>query len=151
MPNDDVLSPTMPNSNNAQFEEWKIYFEKLIPFFGDDVRLVGHSLGAMFLAKYLNDNPLKRPVRQLILIAGGYDDDSCRRPWKFSRYTLLRTCPRAHKRSICFIARMILSFHLANLLNFTADLPDATSHVFEDRGHFLDAEFPELLELLKQK
>src|SRR5690606_28810304 len=57
-------------------DEWKIYFEKLIPFFGGDVRLVGHSLGAMFLAKYLQDNPLERKVRQLILVAGGYDDDS---------------------------------------------------------------------------
>ena len=76
MPDTDVLLPSLPNSDNARFEEWKIIFEKLIPFFDNDVRLVGHSLGAMFLAKYLQDNPLHSKVSQLLLLAGGYDDDS---------------------------------------------------------------------------
>src|SRR5690349_14685507 len=49
----DILLPSFPNKQNAQFDEWSIYFEKLIPFFGDDIQLVGHSLGAIFLAKYL--------------------------------------------------------------------------------------------------
>jgi uncharacterized protein len=72
----DVLTPTMPNSANAQYNEWEIWFEKIIPFFSDDVRLIGHSLGAMFLAKYLHKHPLKKPVRQLVLLAAGYDDDT---------------------------------------------------------------------------
>ncbi len=75
LPDADILAPTMPNSSNAQYEEWKIWFEKILPFLGDDVRIIGHSLGAMFLAKYLHTNPLKKPVRQLILLAGGYDGD----------------------------------------------------------------------------
>ena len=70
----DVLLPSMPNKQNAQYEEWKIYFKKILPLLCDDVHFVGSSLGAVFLAKYLHENPLSVPVSQLILVAGPYDD-----------------------------------------------------------------------------
>src|SRR5690606_37008181 len=74
-PEADILTPSMPNAQNAQYDEWKIMFEKIIPFFGTDVRLIGHSLGGMFLAKYLHETQLPSPVQQLILLAAGYNDD----------------------------------------------------------------------------
>ena len=37
-PGADILIPTMPNSANAQYDEWVIWFEKIIPYFSDDVR-----------------------------------------------------------------------------------------------------------------
>ena len=70
----DVLLPTMPNKQNARYSEWKIYFEKILPFLGNNVQLIGSSLGAIFLAKYLYENPLSTPVDRLILIAAPYDD-----------------------------------------------------------------------------
>lgn len=149
LPNADILAPTMPNSANAQFEEWRIWFEKIIPFLGSDVRLIGHSLGAMFLAKYLHERPLKKPVRQLILLAAGYDDD-------INGYGsfLVQSATGLEKS-----AQEIHLFHseddcvvpYSELAKLQADLPTAIVHNFSDRNHFLDAEFPELVELLKQK
>ncbi len=144
----DILTPTMPNSANAQFEEWKIWFEKIIPHFGEDVRLIGHSLGAMFLAKYLHESPLSRPVRQLVLLAGGYNEPS----QEYGSFAV--TSAAGLKQS----AQEIHLFHsqddpvvpFTELAKFQADLPTATVHTFTDRGHFIDAEFPELLELLQQ-
>jgi len=145
----DILLPTMPNSANAQYDEWQIWFEKIIPFFEDDVRLIGHSLGAMFLAKYLHGQPLSRPVKQLILLAGGYDDAN-------EGYgSFLIKSAKGLERS----AQQIHLFHSQDdpvvpfyeLDKFRYDLPQATVHVFNDRGHFLDEDFPELIELLKQK
>src|SRR5690554_2299775 len=65
MSDTDVLLPRFPNSDNAVYDEWKIYFEKLLPLLSDNVQLVGHSLGAMFLAKYLHANTLKAKARRL--------------------------------------------------------------------------------------
>jgi predicted alpha/beta hydrolase family esterase len=150
MSDTDILLPTFPNGYNAQFDEWKIYFEKLLTFLDDDVQIVGHSLGAMFLAKYLNVNPLEKPVKKLILVAGGYDDD----PYADYGSFKVDSAKNLHKS-----AEQIHLFHSSDdpvvpyteLANFQGDLPNAITHSFTDRGHFNDATFPELLELLKQK
>lgn len=149
LPEADVLTPTMPNSSNAQYDEWKIWFEKIIPYIGDDVRLVGHSLGAMFLAKYLHEKPLGKPVRQLILLAGGYDDDN----EEYGSFVIQSATGLENS------AQEVHLFHsqddfvvpYSELAKFQADLPTATTHSFTDRNHFLDAEFSELIEILKQK
>lgn len=146
---DDILTPTMPNIANAQFEEWKIWFEKLVPFFGSDVRLIGHSLGAMFLAKYLNRHPLEKPVKQLILLAGGYDGN-VKGYGSFaidSATGLENSADKIH----LFHSRDDFVVPYSELAKFQADLPTATVHSFEDRNHFLDAEFPELINLLQEK
>lgn len=145
----DILTPTMPNSANAQFEEWSIWFEKIIPFLQDDVRLIGHSLGAMFLAKYLHQKPLQNPVRQLILIAGDYDEDS-QGYGSFaidSATGLEKSADEIH----LFHSKDDFVVPFSELEKYEADLPSAHMHVFDDRNHFLDAAFPELIELLKQK
>ena len=145
----DVLVPTMPNSANAQYDEWKIWFEKIIPFFKDDVRLIGHSLGAMFLAKYLHENPLASPVRQLILLAAGYDQDE-QGYGSFAIDSVTRLSQSA-ERVYLFHSQDDVVVPYSELAKFHADLPDATVYSFSDRNHFLDADFPELIELLKQK
>lgn len=150
MPDADVLLPTFPNGNNAVFEEWKIYFEKLIPFFGDDMQLVGHSLGAMFLAKYLNEKPLERPVKKIVLIAGGYNDGSAEDTGSF-RVESATKVPQSASEVYLFHSQDDFVVPFAELAKFKKDLPKAITHVFANRGHFLDETFPELLDLLKQK
>lgn len=142
----DILVPRLPNSQNAQYDEWKIYFEKLIPFFGDNVTLIGHSLGAMFLAKYLHEKPLNTPVKRLILLAGGYDEET-------ERYGSFRI------KSAAGLEKSAEEIHLMHskddpvvpyeaLEKYVKDLPTAIVHRFEDKNHFLDTTFPELLRIL---
>ncbi len=149
LPDADILMPSMPNSANAQFEEWKIWFEKIIPYFGDNVRIVGHSLGAMFLAKYLQSKPLKTPVRQIILLAARYntpesDDGSFA---VLSATNLAQSAQEVHLMHST--DDLVVPFD--SLAKFQADIPTAKVHAFEDRGHFNTETFPELLDLLKQK
>lgn len=145
----DVLIPTMPNSANAQYDEWKIWFEKIIPFFQDDVRLIGHSLGAMFLANYLYAHPLKKPVKQLILLAGGYND-AMQDYGSFKIHSAIGL-ERSAEQIHLFHSQDDPVVPYSELAKFQADLPSAITHSFIDRNHFLDAEFPELITLLKQK
>lgn len=145
----DILTPSFPNKQNAKYAEWKIYFEKMIPFFGSDVRLVGHSLGAMFLAKYLHENSLDKPVAQLVLLAAGYDETSedYGEFWIESATGLEQS------------ARQIYLMHSEDdfvvpyqaLDKYIRDLPTAKVYRFTDRNHFLDSTFPELLDILMQK
>ena len=147
--NSDVLLPAFPNSANAAFDEWKIYFEKILPMLHDDVQLVGHSLGAMFLAKYLHHFPLAHPVRRVILIAGRYSDV----PYDVGSFELTDTL------NISASSGEVHLFHsqddqvvpFEDIHKFAADIPSAILHTFDGRGHFNDDTFPELLDLLKQK
>ncbi|MFZ1360501.1 MAG: alpha/beta hydrolase [Candidatus Saccharimonadales bacterium] len=150
LPEADVLLPTFPNDFNAVYDEWKIYFEKLLPLLHDDVQLVGHSLGAMFLAIYLNENPLPRPIRRLILIAGGYGDETTEELGSFNISSAQNVIKSANEIHL-FHSKDDPVVPFTELAKFQADLPTATSHIFDDRGHFNDATFPELLELIKQK
>ncbi len=148
LPDHEVVYASMPNSTNAVFDEWKIYFEKLIPFFGDDVQIIGHSLGAMFLAKYLHENPLQHPVRRLLLVSGGYSDETNEDLGSF------------RVNSAIGLEKSALEVHLfhstddpvvpfTELAKFQADLPDALTHTFDNRGHFIDETFPEILDILQ--
>jgi predicted alpha/beta hydrolase family esterase len=150
LPDIDVLLPTFPNKDNAVFDEWTIYFEKLLPFLKDDVQIIGHSLGAMFLAKYLNQRPLNKPVKRLVLIAGGYDDETDGDLGSF-KVTSAANLPKSAKEIHLFHSKDDPVVPFTELAKFHSDLPTASIHMLENRGHFNDAAFPELLELLKQK
>lgn len=150
IPEADVLLPTFPNGYNANYDEWCIYFEKLIPFFDDDVHLVGHSLGAMFLTKYLHDHQLPQKVTRLILVAGQYGTRDGDDLGSFI-VTGAKNLEKSAKEIHLFYSEDDPVIDYASIFSYQADLPDAITHSFTDKGHFLDAEFPELLAILKQK
>lgn len=147
LPEADVLLPTFPNCSNAVYDEWVIYFEKLLPFLHDEVYLIGHSLGAMFLAKYLNEAPLNKPVKKLLLVAGGYDDESMEDLGSF-KVTSAKNLPQSADEIHLFHSEDDPVVPYSELAKFQADLPDAIIHSFENRGHFLDESFSELLAIL---
>lgn len=147
LPDADVLLPDFPNKQNAQYDEWKIVFEKILPYLTGEVSLVGYSLGAMFLAKYLHENPLSVPVENLILLAPGYDDDSNEELDSFG----IEAATGLEKS-----AKSIHLMHseddpvvpFTEMAKFQRDIPTATSHIFTDRSHFFQPTFPELVEII---
>ena len=148
LPDVDVLVHEFPNKNNAQYEEWKITFEKILPLLTGEVTLIGYSLGAMFLAKYLNATTLDKPVKNLVLIAPGYDDDSVEDLGSFAVESAV---------GIDKSANTVHFFHskddpvspFTELAKFQRDVPTAISHVFSDRNHFFQPTFPELVEIIQ--
>ena len=71
--NYEVLLPQMPCGWNAKYSEWKIWFEKLFPFFQKNIILIGGSLGGIFLAKYLSENDFPVKIKAIFLVAAPYD------------------------------------------------------------------------------
>ena len=68
-----VFTPAMPNSKNAKYEEWKIWFERYIPYLNNDLILVGWSQGGYFFVKYLLENTLPVSIKALILVAAPFE------------------------------------------------------------------------------
>ena len=76
----DVLSPKMPNAMNSNYSEWEILFKKIACLLNDNVILIGHSLGGVFLAKYLSENKFPKKILASILIAPPYDEKDIKEP-----------------------------------------------------------------------
>ena len=145
-----VFSPRMPNSSNARYAEWKLWFEKVIALMKDGVILVGHSLGGTFLAKYLSENRCPKRIRAVFLVAPCYDEAD-------GREYLGSFLPPRDKQGLIEQGGTLFIYHsedddivpYSNLADFRRDLPSATIRTFIDRGHFLGEDFPELVADIK--
>ena len=150
LPEYDVLLPTFPNSANAVYGEWKIYFEKLLPLLnGEEVILVGYSLGAMFLAKYLNDSPLAKPVAKILLVAPCYDDETVEDLGSFKVTSAINVVMSATEIHLFHSSDDSVS-PFTELAKFERDIPTAIPHTFSDRNHFFQPFFPELRDVIKK-
>lgn len=144
----DVIAPSMPNAQNAQYSEWEIYFSKILPFLDASAVLVGHSLGGIFLAKFLSEHSPALPLSKLILIAAPYDDEQNESLGDFKVSSAVK---------LNQAAREIHIFHstddpvvpFAESSKYIRDLPRARLHSFEDRHHFIGQIFPELVEIIR--
>lgn len=140
----EVILPVMPNKTDAQFEEWKIWFEKLIPFLNDGVILIGHSLGGDFLAKYLSENKFPKKIAAVFLIAAVHDKDAD--GYALVTFALPKKLDLQTEKIYLYHSKDDHIVPFNDLAKFEAALPMAISRVFEDRQHFNQEEFPELVE-----
>jgi len=148
----EVFTPSMPNSQNAKYEEWKIWFERYFEYLHDDVILVGWSQGGYFLVKYLIENQPKVRIKALILIAapfemadfGGEDGGD----FAFDTSRVGELLKKVGDITI-FHSKDDFVVPYNHALQYKAALPRATFVSFEDKNHFLIEEFPELLKKIK--
>ena len=148
----DILYPKMPNSKNARYPEWKLWFEKILPLLSKEVVIVGHSLGGIFLAKYLTeDNDLSRKFLSLHLVAAPYDTEVIKD--SLADFELKNTVEKLELYSdniFIYQSKDDTTVAFENAKKYKRDLPNAELVVFEDRGHFTQLEFPELIENIKK-
>ncbi|MGM5485515.1 MAG: alpha/beta hydrolase [Nanobdellota archaeon] len=69
-----IIKPRMPLKEDAKYEDWKIHFERHLPYLEDNIILIGTSLGGIFLAKYLSENIFPKRILSVYLIAPPFDD-----------------------------------------------------------------------------
>jgi len=141
----EVLASRMPNKNNAKYVEWKIWFEKMFPFLNDEVILVGHSLGASFLAKYLSEERFPKNVLATLLVAGPYDSDGDRTMVEFILPNSLQLFEEQSDRIFLYHSKDDPVVAFSELAKYQKTLPRAKSSIFEDRKHFNQESFPEIV------
>lgn len=143
-----VLSPAMPNKSNARYAEWKVWFERMRPYIHRDVIFVGHSLGGMFLAKYLAENRFPKKIEALILVAAPHNRTADIGDFRLPKS--LRPVTHQAKNIILIYSQDDPIVPLAELRIFQRAWPTAQTIIFKKRGHFNQPRFPELVRLIKQ-
>ena len=149
----ELYMMAMPNTDNAVYEEWKIWFEKYFEYFNDEMVLIGWSLGGMFLSKYLSENNVSFTVAGLFLLAapcGSYDDGNGNDCGSFQFDT--KALPElAQKVQNITILQSEDDFVVDpdHALKYKEMMPEATLVMYEDKNHFLVKEFPEFVAMVK--
>lgn len=147
-----IIKPDMPNKQMASYKAWKIWFEKIFPYFNDeDLVLIGHSLWWMFLIKYLWENTFPKKIKQLHLISSVFDEsdmsDEEKYAWDFA-YDPKIISNLEDKADTIFLYHstddeVVPYSHVEKIKTY---LPKAKLITFTDRWHINQPEFPELLE-----
>jgi uncharacterized protein len=149
--NYDVIYPEMPNWMNAKYFEWKIWFEKLSVFFKEPVVFIGHSLGGIFLARYLGENISAKQVKAVFLIAAPYARGN-------KRDSLGDFITPAGLSKITDQSKEVFIYHSeddpvvpfkGNFDNYVSALPKARGVILKHKKHFNQSVFPELVESIR--
>lgn len=148
-PDFEVTLPKMPNAQNAKYAEWKLWFEKYIPLLDDEVMLVGHSFGGSFLAKYLSEESFPKKIRATFLIAAPYDHDSEREVVEFVLPESLALLERQGGKIHLYHSTDDPVVDFSELQKYIDAFPKAVVKTFDDRGHFNQETFPEIVEDIK--
>ncbi len=138
----EVILPIMPNKTNARFEEWKLWFEKIIPLLNNEIILVGHSFGASFVAKYLSENKFPKKLIGVFLVSGVFDKDS--EGYSLLSFSLPERLDLQTDNIYLYHSKDDPVVPFSALADFAKALPKAHSRVFEDKKHINQPEFEEL-------
>lgn len=146
----EIFTPRMPNGNNAVYEEWKIWFERLSEFLNDNVILIGHSLGGIFLAKYLSENTFPKKIKAVVLLAAPFADLDAER--SLCSFALPKSLNKfTDQVKIIYIIHSkddpVVPFEQAD--KYKSVLPNSEILAFTDRQHFNQESFPEIIKLIK--
>jgi len=140
--------PQMPNKNNAVYEEWKIWFEKMLPFVNNDVIMIGHSLGGIFLVKYLSENNYPKKIKKIILVAPPHNNTLGVGSFKIEKSldNISKQCDDIQ----LFQSEDDPVVPASEAQIYKKDLPEINLHIFKDRGHFMQETFPEIIEEIEK-
>lgn len=146
----EVLVPKMPNGTNARYAEWCIWLERCIPFLRDNVILIGHSLGGIFLAKYLAEHSFPKTIKATLLIAAPFDATSTVESLK--DYALPESLENFVNQG--GIIQLVYSeddpvVPFEEMKKYQQALPQARPAIFQDKKHFNQEKFPELVSLIQ--
>jgi predicted alpha/beta hydrolase family esterase len=138
----DVQCPKMPNEDNPEYGAWNGRIARELAALDSEVILVGHSLGASILLKYLSEEKVTKPVAGIFLIATPY--------WSakdFDEYALKEDFASKLPKDLS-----VFFYHsrddewvpFEHLALYTEKLPEAAIHEFYGRGHQFDDDLSEV-------
>lgn len=145
----DVLNPKMPNAENARYSEWKIWFERLVELFDEEVIFIGHSLGGIFLAKYLSENKYPKKIKATFLVAAPYNTKNEDSLVDFVTPDNLDKFSKQAGQIHLYYSKDDKIVPFSDFNKYKSKLPFAKTRIFENRQHFNQPEFPEIVEDIK--
>jgi predicted alpha/beta hydrolase family esterase len=142
----DVVLPRMPNPMNARYAEWKIIFDKYVSLLDEGVIFIGHSLGGIFLAKYLSEEVYPKSIKATLLVAAPYNALDENPYVDFNILTNLSGLEKQGGKVFLYHSKDDEIVPFSSFERYQRELPTTITRVFTDRQHFNQSEFPELVE-----
>src|SRR3989344_1586208 len=123
--------------------DWKPWLRQKL---GSDYEVIlpGHSLGGTFLVKYLSEKQFSKKIKAVFLVGAVYDKDSEGCP--VSNFSLPKKLDLQTENTMIYhsIDDPVVPF--SALEQYKKTLPYAHTRIFNNRGHFNQEEFLELVE-----
>lgn len=145
----DVLLPQMPHNRNARYRDWKIWFERIISLLDNEVILIGHSLGGIFLAQYLSENDYPKKVKATMLVSAPFLVSPDDRLVDFMLPSSLDKFSAQGGRIFVYHSEDDQVVPFACAAKYKKALPGAEYEPFVDRQHFNQEEFAEIITDIK--
>lgn len=149
----DIIRPTMPLKENANYLDWKINFERYLPLIRSRAILIGSSLGGIFLAKYLSENKLTKKFLSIFLISPPYDGSLSNEDLAggFRLKSDLSLLESSCKNLYLFFSESDEVVPVSHATKYALKLKKAQIAVYAHiNGHFQIAEFPELVKFIRR-
>ena len=147
-----IIKPRMPLQDNAQYEEWKIHFERHFGQLNDEIILMGSSLGGVFLSKYLSENKFPKKLISVYLICPPFDDTLIGEDLVggFKLNENLSLIQENCKNLVLMFSKDDDCVPVNHAEKYRTKLPNANIIIYESKnGHFKIEEFPEIVEMVK--
>jgi predicted alpha/beta hydrolase family esterase len=147
----EVLSSKMPNSANAQYLEWKLYFERVTNVLDDNLIIIGHSLGGIFITKYLSENIFPKKIKALILLAAPYEEEvGGESLGSFNHVAGFKKLLEQVNKIYILHSKDDLVVPYLDAKKYQDKLIRSKLITFDDKGHFNQEEFNEIIDLIRE-
>ena len=149
----EIIRPLMPSKDNAVYEDWKIHFERYIPFLRSNLILVGNSLGSIFLAKYLSEHKFPKKILATYLVCPPFDNTLFDEDLVggFILKKDLSLLERNSKRLTLLFSKDDDCVPVSHADKYAKQLKNATIIRYKSKnGHFRVAKFPEIVKMIKE-
>jgi predicted alpha/beta hydrolase family esterase len=148
----EIIAPRMPLQDDAKYRDWKICFERYVPFLKNKFILVGSSLGGIFLAKYLSENKLPKKALSAYLVCPPFDDTvpAENLVGGFKLKANLSLVEKNCKNLYLLFSKDDNAVPVSHAEKYRKKLKNANIVIYKSKnGHFNVAKFPEIIKLIK--
>ena len=119
----------------------------MIPFLEKQVVLLGHSLGGIFLVKYLSENKFPKKILATIIVSAPFKEEI---KGGFKLNKKLDKLQRQSKNLIFYHSLDDETVLFGEFLEYKKLFPKAQFRQFKKRGHFSQTAFPEMIREIKK-
>jgi len=148
----EIIRPRMPLQEDAKYDEWKIWFERFIPYLRNNVILIGNSLGSIFLAKYLSENKFPKKILSTYLVGAPFDNTVIGEDLVggFKLKTDLSLLEKNSKNLYLMFSRDDDCVPVSHAEKYGKKLKKAKIIIYKSKnGHFKITKFPEIVKMIK--
>jgi predicted alpha/beta hydrolase family esterase len=140
----EVRCPKMPEEDSPQYTAWRDRIASELDELDGEVFLVGHSLGASILLKYISEERIATPIAGMFLVAAPYWGAE---DWEVDEYVLQEDFASKLPEGLptfFYHSRDDEWVPFAHLGLYTEKVPHARFREFYGRGHQFDDDLSEV-------